>query len=393
MRSVRCDVCGTKALMAASTCPKCGHAIEVRDGFGELLPLAHCSTCDSYYPESVGSCRWCGTKPDRAASIGPYIWKGFGILTFASLAIGAWLVHNETPATPQKPARTFVADTLPTNQPKTETVGFRRTLAQRDSIGAPPSDTSLTASTLIDSTRQAIAAANTDSAVASPTSVVRAPSEPVALQSAGTVVQTEPVASVDSASGVDPAPVPAAPPVIAHATRPPVRDLSRPAARSDRAERADLGKRSTRAADRGTTKSPPRSLARAPRTTSRSATTPGRVIAKAPARATPAPKSTRPKSSGRWVSTVARNWAVVRSDPSRQSRIVAAIGPNTRVQLGETRGAWRRIKAKGLAGWVEHRTLLAVVALPRRAGRLAGPAGVLRTALRADPGPRPRPHG
>ena len=115
MRSVRCDVCGTKALMAASTCPKCGHGFEVRDGFGELLPLSHCATCDSYYPQSVGACRWCGTKPERTP-IGPLIWKGFGVLTFVSLAIGAWLVHDDAP-TPSTPVRTFVADTLPTNQP------------------------------------------------------------------------------------------------------------------------------------------------------------------------------------------------------------------------------------------------------------------------------------
>src|SRR5688500_19909263 len=38
--SVRCDVCGTKALMAASQCPKCAHGFEVRDGFGALLPLS-----------------------------------------------------------------------------------------------------------------------------------------------------------------------------------------------------------------------------------------------------------------------------------------------------------------------------------------------------------------
>src|SRR5688500_9026590 len=95
MRSVRCDVCGTKALMAASKCPKCGHGFEVRDGFGELLPLSHCSTCDSYYPERIGSCRWCGTKPDRAP-IGPYIWKGVGIAAFAAMAVGVWLVRGET---------------------------------------------------------------------------------------------------------------------------------------------------------------------------------------------------------------------------------------------------------------------------------------------------------
>ena len=125
MRSVRCDVCGTKALVAASTCPKCGHGFENRDGFGELLPLAHCTSCDSYYPHSVGACRWCGTKPERSpiGPLGPYIWKGFGGLVLASLAIGAWLAKNNTPAPPKPAPRTFVADTLPTNQPKAESFG------------------------------------------------------------------------------------------------------------------------------------------------------------------------------------------------------------------------------------------------------------------------------
>jgi SH3-like domain-containing protein len=43
----------------------------------------------------------------------------------------------------------------------------------------------------------------------------------------------------------------------------------------------------------------------------------------------------------------------VRSDADKNSRIVASIGPNSHVQLGETRGTWRRIRAKGFAGWVE----------------------------------------
>jgi len=70
------------------------------------------------------------------------------------------------------------------------------------------------------------------------------------------------------------------------------------------------------------------------------------------------------------VTSVARNWAVVRSNPTRQSRIIASIGPNTRVQLGETRGEWRRIRAKGLSGWVEHRTLIATAYTPPKS-RLA----------------------
>ena len=86
MRSVRCDVCGTKALMAASKCPKCSNPLAVRDGFGDLLPMAHCPTCDSDYPASAGACKWCGTPPEKTP-IGPYVWKGVGIAAFLSNAL------------------------------------------------------------------------------------------------------------------------------------------------------------------------------------------------------------------------------------------------------------------------------------------------------------------
>jgi hypothetical protein len=346
MRSVRCDACGTKALVAASKCPKCGHGFEVRDGFGQLLPLAHCASCDSYYPQHLGSCRWCGTKPERSpiGPIGPYVWKGVGILVFASLAVGAWLAKNDTSSTttPKPAPRTFVADTLPTNQPQAESFG-RKIALHVDSASAAES-TAVVAQADSNPPVNAVASV-TDSAPPPSTPVVAA--EPVSMQSAGTVAQPE------STTVADNPPAEPRPPVIA-----------------PRATRA------VRTPDRvvGKAPPPPRALARAPeRTAPRAAVrTPARTIAKAPARVTPSAKApVRSKTGGRWVTSVARNWAVVRADPSRQSRIIAAIGPNTRVQLGETRGAWRRIKAKGLAGWVEHRTLVARVSTPRKAGRLA----------------------
>ena len=322
MRSVRCDVCGTKALMAASTCPKCGHGFEVRDGFGEMLPLAHCPTCDSYYPQHLGSCRWCGTKPERAP-IGPYMWKGLGIATFIALAIGAWLARDTGPSAKKPVARTFVADTLPTNQPPAESYG-RKVVAHIDSAPTPASDA------VADSARQTVALAPPESLASAPTGVV---AEPVVMQSAGAVAADSSAPPVDSPrSDAPPAERDEPPPVH----RPePARVANRPAR-------------------------PP-------------ARPPARTLAKAPARVAPAPKATiKSKSSSRWVVSVARNWAVVRSDPTRQSRILAAIGPNTRVQLGETRGAWRRIRTKGLAGWVEHRTLGArPLSSPRKTGRLA----------------------
>ena len=86
MRSVRCDACGTKALMAASQCPKCSHLFEVRDGFGELLPLSFCSSCQSYYPAHVGSCKWCGTVPEPVRK--PLPWTHISV---GGLIAMAWL--------------------------------------------------------------------------------------------------------------------------------------------------------------------------------------------------------------------------------------------------------------------------------------------------------------
>ena len=94
MRAVRCDACGAKAMIAAAQCPKCGHLFELRDGFGALLPLAYCSSCESYYPASLGECKWCGTKPERAP-IAPQIWRGVGAVALAVLVAMAWVFHRQ----------------------------------------------------------------------------------------------------------------------------------------------------------------------------------------------------------------------------------------------------------------------------------------------------------
>jgi hypothetical protein len=96
-------------------------------------------------------------------------------------------------------------------------------------------------------------------------------------------------------------------------------------------------------------KTPPRAVASATKA-------PAKVLAKS---TTPAPKASARKSSSRWVTTTSRGWVIVRASASPGARIIASVGPNTRVQLGESKGGWRRIKAKGLAGWVEHRLFYA----------------------------------
>ena len=358
MRSVRCDVCGTKALTAASQCPKCGHGFEVRDGFGEMLPLSHCSTCDSYYPTKLGACRWCGTQPERAP-IGPYVWKGAGVLAFVAMAWGAWLVHDDPPT--EVSAARMSAILKPDSSASTDSVVSAGSLDNATPSATPvvdaafESDTTAVVSLPVDSLHEPLA------------SVVAAMDAPASPSQPATTV----LVPVDSAPPqVDTAP--ASEPVVPE---------SLPASPAETRVRA-----SARSVDRSTTAAPAatagRTLARAPVATHKKAATkpaaknapsskaavktPAKAVAKAPARST-----SKSRTRVVWVNTISRNWVVVRAGASRTARVIASIGPNTRVQLGESRGGWRRIRAKGLSGWVEHRSFFASGGTSRNVGRLA----------------------
>ena len=210
--------------MAASQCPSCGHLFEVRDGFGDLLPLAFCSACESYYPASVGSCKWCGTTPEPPPNASR-VWKIVGGVAVAGMIGVTWLLRD--------------AGDMPA--PKVE--------QQAERVVTPPP----------------VVAAPVESTVAVVPSV-----EPAATPAA-----IEPAPIVDSS-----AVAPTAPKVAAV----------------------------------------------------------------------------------RWVNSIARDWAIVRAGPSKSTRIVASVGPGARVQLGESQGTWRRIRARGIAGWVEPRASFAAVA-------------------------------
>ncbi len=268
MRSVRCDVCGTRALIAASQCPKCSHLFALRDGFGELPPLAHCPQCDAFYAASLGSCKWCGTmsEPPHIAEL---IWKrmrwtrvgwtrvGFGALI--AMAWVGWLLREPTPK-------------------------------------------------------------------------ARSHKKAVAIPAATT-------APVDDSVAPSVAPVPA----VAQSPAP---------ARSDTL---------------ATTTSLPVVMPQAaPAPTSVDAL----PLAK-PAHATALRRATHgSKSPGSWVSSVAKNWVVVRADAREDARIVCSLGPSSRVQLGEVRDGWRRIRSHGVAGWVDESR--SSFALGRRGGRSTG---------------------
>ena len=257
MRSVRCDACGAKALIAASQCPTCGHLFEVRDGFGDLLPLAHCQTCDTFYPERVGTCRWCGTTPPPPSKH-PRLWKHVGVAALVVVGVG------------------FVGVVMHT------------------------------AKSRIRHDARAIASPNP-------------------------VLQAIPVAVATPAPPAD---------TVAVLTPPPADSVAPP-------KLAVADSIVTRVAPPTVTISPVAVLPVAP----------------------PPVTVTKPPVSVRWISSIATRWVIVRADARRDARIVASVGPDSRVQLGESRGAWRRIRARGVAGWVEPR---ASFAAPRSSTKTHG---------------------
>lgn len=242
MRSVRCEACGTKALMAASQCPKCSHLFEVRDGFGAAVPLSYCSSCDSYYPATVGSCKWCGTAPDPAPR-GPLPWGKIGIGALVAMLWGVWLIRDPHP-------------------------------------------------------------------------------KPVAHTKTAAGTRVENIAPLDSAVPVVTAPAPSSP--VAERTPP--------------------------------TAEPPIESVRDTIATSNTvvSATPAAPEPE-PASAVNAPAPVTPRAAPRWVTLLSRKWLVVRANARASAHIVASIGPDSRVQLGETAGQWRRIRSRDIAGWVDVR--------------------------------------
>ena len=421
MRSVRCDVCGTKALMAASQCPKCSHPLAVRDGFGELLPLAHCPTCDSDYPAHQGACRWCGTTPAKP-QVGPKLWKGVGIGAFVSMGIGAWLVRGEEPAkkpmllastadsTPaasvaesagtsqqtRSSPDTLIVDT--TQRPDSTTVvavdSLSRGLATTDTVSMESAGVIADGAQVVASATESIAAdttATSESAPARvdsarlrepwlpPPSVIRRPPPPVSaspsMTTAAPTTETPPPVSAPTAVATAPTPVPRSTASTERITR---RSTTRVAAPPRTG--TPTAPAATSATSRAKPKLTAKAVAKAPpkRTTTRVATTNPRTTttrkaAPAPSRVTASakPPLARPRSSSRWVNSIARGWTVVRATANGRARIIGSVGPDTRVQLGETRGGFRRIRARGLAGWVDSRAYFVAAPAPRRSGRLA----------------------
>jgi hypothetical protein len=285
MRSVRCDACGSKALMAASQCPKCSHLFEVRDGFGELLPLSFCTSCQSYYPAHVGSCKWCGTVPEPVRK--PLPWTHIGV---GGLIAMAWL------------GGVLLRDPQGKSHARSSAQSRARSHAK---------------SAADDSMLQVVASAPADTFGAS------APADSLVARD-----------TIAAWTNIDaPAPAAEVPTAVA-----PERIVVQSGARVT------------------PTVYPP-----APSTYPAAP-----IVSRTP------PFASLPKSraSSRWVNLVAKNWIVVRTSASQDAHIVASVGPESRVQLGEVRGSWRRIRSRDILGWVDLRR--ATFAEARGSSRASG---------------------
>lgn len=288
LRYVRCEACGAKALVAASKCPQCEEPLHLRDSFGEPFPLAHCQTCDLYYPRKKGTCIRCGTAP-ATFPFRAVVWRTAATLAFGGLVWGAWWAKSTSIGPPA------IAD----SKPDGGAVVVVPEYAERRT------DSAKVAATTIDSARSDSAsnvATSGDSVTGTASTGATqlespAPSE---AQPVSAPVETPPVVAPPVAA----APVAAPPP-------------SGPA---------------------------PTAAAPSPRAVAKATPKPSSVAS----RTTPA----RP-ATVRWRSATVRGWVRVRSAASSGSRTVVMIGPDTRVEMGETKGSWIRVRAAGESGWVE----------------------------------------
>lgn len=77
------------------------------------------------------------------------------------------------------------------------------------------------------------------------------------------------------------------------------------------------------------------------------------VAQRAAAAAARAAARERAPYTGPWTRAVAQSWVNVRASASLSATVVGVVTPNARVELGDSRGAWRRVRSVGFEGWAD----------------------------------------
>jgi hypothetical protein len=89
MAYLRCTECGSKALSAASQCPRCAHPFNLHDARGQRVKLKACHGCGILHRPDT-ACHWCGdVKPTWRLS-GPALRSAAAIALTVTAAGGVW---------------------------------------------------------------------------------------------------------------------------------------------------------------------------------------------------------------------------------------------------------------------------------------------------------------
>ena len=89
MAYLRCTACGSKALVAASQCPRCAHPFNLLGARGDRVKLSRCRDCGIMHRFDA-SCHWCGVLP-KAGWRSPALWRSAAaVLLSVTVAGAAW---------------------------------------------------------------------------------------------------------------------------------------------------------------------------------------------------------------------------------------------------------------------------------------------------------------
>lgn len=92
MAYLRCTQCGSKALVAASQCPRCAHPFNLLDARGERAKLKRCRSCGIMH-RADAHCHWCGEVKSGFSlpKVDAAVWRtAAGLALMVSVAGGVW---------------------------------------------------------------------------------------------------------------------------------------------------------------------------------------------------------------------------------------------------------------------------------------------------------------
>ena len=89
MAYLRCTACGSKALVAASQCPRCAHPFNLLSSRGDRVKLSRCRACGIMHRFDA-TCHWCGVLP-KVSWQSPTVWRSAAaVLLSVTVAGAAW---------------------------------------------------------------------------------------------------------------------------------------------------------------------------------------------------------------------------------------------------------------------------------------------------------------